>query len=65
MLTRRVGEIVWVGGDMTPMYVMEPDQQRDAPDRTRRSFVKLRPETRPDAEGQWYRSDVVTGGGEK
>lgn len=62
MQTRKVGEVVYIGGDLTPMIVMEPDTYRDWHDRTRRMQIKLRPENDPNAPGAWWRSDVVTGG---
>lgn len=60
MQVRKAGTIVYIGGDMTPMIVVEPDQWR--PSRKPSRDIKLRPEDDPDGEARWYRSDMVTGG---
>ncbi len=64
MRNRPKDSIVWVGGSLRPMTVVEPDTYRDGHDRARRRYIKLRPHDDPDAKAIWYRSDMVTGDGD-
>jgi hypothetical protein len=61
MNTRPRNSIVYVAGDMTPMVVVESDQQRRGQDRASHRMIRLRPQT--GGESRWYRSDMVTGDG--
>ncbi len=54
------GTVVYVAGSMVPMVVVEPDTYRDGPDRARRRYIRLRPQSDPDDRGRWWRSDSVT-----
>lgn len=62
MLIREVGSTVYVAGSMTAMVVVEPDQMRDAADRTRLRMIKLRRASDETATASWWLSDQVTGG---